>query len=160
MSIKIWCDGSVTKNPGGKAAIGVLVNDHGRIIEFSESVGSPPFTSCNLAEFEAIVKGLEWVVESGNLRQEVIVHSDSEFCVNFIKYSWPIKTNGPYVIGALKVRKLIPLFCNLKFVWIRREKNERADFLSKQPHGVKVNRKNKKPKDIIEMDRRFLETIK
>lgn len=85
--INLWFDGSCGPvNPGGTAAIGVLIKEDGKTVyENSEVVGEGPLMSNNVAEYAALLDGLEYLIASGRKDQSIIAFG-SYF--SDIQYLW------------------------------------------------------------------------
>jgi ribonuclease HI len=129
-SIKLYFDGSVTKNPGGIAGYGwricdendqEIISDRGEICRGKEATN-------NIGEWGAIAKALQYLKEI-NWKGKLQIYGDSQLVIN--------QLNGIY-----KVKKdtLIPYYTvcrslleNLDWSaeWIPREKNKLCDKLSK-----------------------------
>ena len=102
----------------------------------------------NVAEYTAIIKALEWLLENNyNNNQEIVIRGDSQLVINQI--------NGKYKVKAVKiiplyqkVKSLISKFQDIKIEWIPRDKNKEADKLS-----------NKAYQEILESDPELLQNI-
>ena len=86
--------------------------------------------SCNVAEYNGLILGLEYLL-SENLRDEPItVFGDSKLVIKQMFGHWRIK-NGLYKPDALLAHSLVKKFTNTYGYWIPREQNGEADKLSK-----------------------------
>ncbi len=122
--ICIYTDGASSGNPG-PSGIGVLMRFKGHEKEISEYIG---ISTNNIAELEAIRTALSQVKKKD---LPVRVFTDSGYAYGLLVEGWKAKKNEELVA---EIRKMLPLFRNLKFIRIRghagEEGNERADFLA------------------------------
>lgn len=130
----LYSDGASFGNPG-PAGIGVHLEVDGKVREISEHIGT---ATNNVAEYSALVRGLEEALRLG--AREVEAFLDSELLVKQIKGEYKIKNKGliPYYQKAMG---LIRSFERFSISHIRREKNERADRLSKLGAGAPDNKR-------------------
>lgn len=123
-TLLIFTDGGARNNPG-PAAFGVVIGNK----EYAQYLGE---TTNNIAEYQAIIFALKKAKQLLGKEQlkktEVILHSDSQLVVNQI--------NGKYKILEPELQPLFIQVWNLKldfpylkFVYIPREQNKRADGL-------------------------------
>jgi len=73
---------------------------------------------------------LNWLKENGNDKNEIEIKSDSKLLIKQMQGKWGIKA-GLYFDDAVKAKLMINDFLNIKFTWIPREQNLRADGLSR-----------------------------
>jgi ribonuclease HI len=125
--IEVFVDGGSRGNPG-PAAVGFIINGK----EYQEFIGE---TTNNVAEYKAIIlalKKIKHLLGKEKLKNaEIVINSDSDLVVN--------QLNGKFKILE---KELMPLFIevwnlkfdfpHLKFNYIPREKNKRADELVNQ----------------------------
>ena len=132
--IKVFFDGACgPQNPGGKCGGGAAIYyDDELVVEIAESYvpKNPKDTSNNVGEYWGLIKALEYLLVQGKAQDEIMVFGDSNLAISQMKGKWRIK-NGLYKDQALAAQKLVKNFSNISFQWIPREKNERADGLSK-----------------------------
>jgi ribonuclease HI len=127
-----WFDGAAQPNPGPASIGAVLVGPGDETIEISETIGHG---TNNEAEYRALVAVLEAAVARGIT--SLVVHGDSLLVVNQVNGDWDVSSanlkshHQRAVTLASKIR-------HLKLVWIKRERNERADELSKRALGIKT----------------------
>jgi ribonuclease HI len=120
----IYADGGSRGNPG-PAGIGVvLIKDGQTVAEISKFLG---VTTNNVAEYTALVLGLEKAIEMG--AQNVEVRMDSELVVRQMKHEYRVKHEGLKPL-FLKAETLSKKFATFKIVHVRREMNEHADRLA------------------------------
>lgn len=118
-------------NPGGHMGIGAAVFENGvSIYSYSQHVPLNPKNSNNVAEYSALLKLIDWLVEQELTDHEILVRGDSKLVVNQMSGQWNINS-GLYAPFAYEATKKIRQFKNIRFEWIPREMNEFADELSK-----------------------------
>lgn len=135
----ISCDASITKNPGGKVAVGV-------VIEFKDEPGidifrlMPKSKTNNEGEYDAIYVGLTQLMTlKNNPGCEVEIRSDSKVIVDQINDK--IKCNKPELIRRRDaIRELaLELPVLVSFQWKPRNSTpglERANYLAQDALGV------------------------
>lgn len=118
-------------NPGGKGGYGIVIKSSGEIVfQLSGYCGDGKTMSNNVAEYEAAGAVMQWLLNNGHEKDEVIVKGDSQLVVKQLKCEWKIK-KGLYLKSALRAIQLRNKFTNINFEWIPREQNIEADCLSK-----------------------------
>lgn len=120
-------DGGARGNPG-PAGIGVvLVDTAGEVIgEMSRSLG---VQTNNVAEYEAVIAGLELAHELGV--SDLVLKADSTLVVNQLNGDWKIKNDRLRQL-AVKARTLMRNFEAVRVEHVRRAENARADALANQ----------------------------
>jgi ribonuclease HI len=120
-------DGGARGNPG-PAGIGVVLEDESgeAIGEIAESIGR---ATNNVAEYRALIAGLELAVEKGVTDVEILV--DSELVVSQMKGEWKIKDNKLKPL-TLRASSLLNRFDSYSLRHVRREENADADKLANQ----------------------------
>jgi ribonuclease HI len=89
-SIIVSCDASIKTNPGGPAAVGVVIRFPDRSEPVSIARAVPALTN-NEAEYDAIYEGLVFLANTVNRPQyPIIVRSDSQLVVNQLKGQFTI----------------------------------------------------------------------
>ncbi len=123
----VYTDGASRGNPG-PAGIGVMLcTREGEILrEISESIGE---TTNNVAEYSAVIRGLREALAIN--ARTVVVASDSQLLVRQILGEYKVKNEGLRPLFE-EVQRLRRQFAQSGFVHIPRERNTRADALSKQ----------------------------
>jgi len=124
---RLHTDGGARGNPG-PAGIGVVLeDDQGNVVgEIARGIG---VTTNNVAEYQALIAGLELALELGF--KELDVYMDSELVVSQVKGDWKIKKDTLRQL-AVKARRLIDSFDSWTLSHVRRESNEDADKLANQ----------------------------
>ena len=134
----LYFDGS---NKGDCYGCGAAIIYEGQKKIFSKAITlvDQPM-SCNVAEYQGLITGLEWFLQNKKEKEEIFVFGDSKMVINQMFSHWRIK-NGLYRDKALQAKKLASRFSSLEGQWIPREENVEADKLSKkypkknQQHG-------------------------
>jgi len=122
--VRIWIDGGSRGNPG-PSAIGVVVEDPGGNIldTASRAIGT---ATNNVAEYRALLAGLEMVERMG--AREVEVASDSELLVKQMRGEYKVKNEGLKPLYA-EARRRADGFSRFAIRHVEREQNVRADAL-------------------------------
>jgi ribonuclease HI len=131
MKATLHTDGGARGNPG-PAGIGVvLTGETGEVIgEIARGIG---VQTNNVAEYEALIAGLELALESGITDLEIKV--DSELVNSQIKGDWKIKNDRLRAL-AVKARALMGRFHSASISQVPRELNADADKLANQGMDV------------------------
>ena len=124
LNVRIWIDGGSRGNPG-PSAIGVLLEDSGgtTIATISRTIG---VTTNNVAEYRALLAGLEKAREVG--AAEVDVVSDSELLVRQMRGEYKVKSEGLRPLHA-EARRRAAGFARFTIRHTLREHNAKADGL-------------------------------
>ena len=124
MSIEIYTDGAARGNPG-PAGIGVILrNDEKILLEVSDYIGE---TTNNIAEYTALIRGLEEAIDMDE--KSVRVFCDSELIVKQINGEYRVKNEGLAPLYN-NVKALIHKFKKIEIFYISRENNKEADKLA------------------------------
>lgn len=123
-SYSLNTDGGSRGNPG-KAAIGVIIKNEEKktIHSHKEFIG---MTTNNVAEYSALVKGLETCLEMNIKNLDVFM--DSELIIKQIKGEYRVKDSNMHRYFE-KVQMLIENFASITFNHVKREFNKEADKL-------------------------------
>ena len=115
-------DGGSRNNPGPAAWGFVIKDEKGDVLlERGEYIGE---TTNNVAEYMAVVKGLEEVIEQG--ATDVIIKMDSQHIVRQMSGQYKIKQ--PHLIElAQMVKTLLAKFNSYRFEHVLRAFNKEAD---------------------------------
>lgn len=113
--IYIYTDGGSRGNPG-LSAIGVVIFDKNKNIlkEHKEFIGQ---ATNNVAEYKAIIKGLE--LGAGCCRKNVFCFSDSELVVNQLKGKYKVKKKHLAVLWE-EVKRKEKVFEKVSYRHVRR----------------------------------------
>ena len=127
----LFIDGASRGNPG-HAGIGIRVEAGGEILkEHCEYIGC---TTNNVAEYRALIKGLE--IATRFKANRVTVFSDSELVVRQMNGTYKVKSGGLlplYQTARMQSRT----FGGFQIKHVRREQNREADRLANQGIATK-----------------------
>ncbi len=120
-------DGGARGNPG-PAGIGVVLKDDSDAVigEIARGIGE---ATNNVAEYSALIAGLELALEQGVTH--VDVYMDSELVVSQLKGEWKIKNDRLRTL-AVRARSLLNRFEEATIQHVSRELNSDADRLANQ----------------------------
>lgn len=119
----LYFDGGSRGNPGPAAIGWVIVSGGGIVAEGGERVGE---TTNNVAEYEALIRGLEAARDYGFDVLEI--RGDSELIIEQVRGAW--NTNDPELRERrVRVHELLRGFDEWSIAHVPREINERADEL-------------------------------
>ena len=124
MKARLWTDGGARGNPGPAAFAYVLETDDGTVLDArGEAIG---VATNNVAEYSALVAGLERAVEAGISEHEV--RSDSELMVKQMRGEYRVKNRDlqSLFLDASRAAREIG---RVTYTHVRREHNELADRL-------------------------------
>ena len=127
MKATLHADGGARGNPG-PAGIGVLLTDESGAVlgELAKGIGE---ATNNVAEYSAVIGGLELARELGVTELEIVV--DSKLVVHQLKGEWKIKNDRLRAL-AVAARRLMNSFDSATIRHVRRGENEGADRLANQ----------------------------
>ena len=122
--LTINVDGGARGNPG-PAAIGVVVRDgNGEVLEErGERIGE---ATNNVAEYKALLRGIELAAEHGGTELELI--GDSELVVRQVEGKYKVKNAGIKPLHA-EVKKALRGFDSWSIRHVKRAENADADRL-------------------------------
>ena len=124
MRAKLWTDGGARGNPGPAAYAYVLEDREGNAVAaHGEAIG---VATNNVAEYSALVAGLEKAVELGVRELEVI--SDSELMVKQMRGEYKVKNEALRAL-SLEAGRLARSIGSVRYTAVRREHNALADRL-------------------------------
>ncbi len=122
--VELYTDGASRGNPG-KAGCGALIVYKGKEIELKEYIGE---ATNNIAEYKALLLGLNYIKDNIPQVKEISIFSDSELVVKQLKREYKVKNNGIIPL-YMKVINILSEY-NWKIKHIPREKNKKADRLA------------------------------
>ena len=129
--LTLFIDGASRGNPG-HAGIGIRIEGDGEVLkEYCEYIGC---TTNNVAEYRALIKGLEIAAEFK--ANWVTVFSDSELVVRQMNGTYKVKSGGLlplYQTAQTQSRT----FDGFQIKHVRREQNREADQLANQGIATK-----------------------
>ena len=124
MKARLSTDGGARGNPGPAAYGYVLEADDGTVLAaHGEAIG---VATNNVAEYRALIAGLEKAVEAGVRELEVV--SDSELLVKQMRGEYKVKNRALQEL-FLDASRLARKIHRVKYTAVRREHNELADSL-------------------------------
>jgi ribonuclease HI len=122
--VKLSTDGGARGNPGPAAYGYVLEDEDGTVLAaHGERIG---IATNNVAEYSALVAGLEKAIELG--LDEVEVVSDSELMVKQMRGEYRVKNEALQELWS-KARRLAGQVGSVGYTAVRREHNKLADKL-------------------------------
>jgi ribonuclease H / adenosylcobalamin/alpha-ribazole phosphatase len=124
VSVKLFTDGGARGNPGPAAYGYVLEAPDGSVLAaHGEKIG---IATNNVAEYSALIAGLEKAIDLGLSVVEVV--SDSQLMVKQMTGEYKVKNEALQGLWqeASRLARKIP---SVSFQWVRREHNELADRL-------------------------------
>ena len=126
-SIILYADGASRGNPGPAGAGVVLCDEAGDVVgESFEHLGE---CTNNVAEYRALILGLETALERGARR--VLFHCDSELLARQLQGRYKVRSENLKGLYA-KARRLISGLESFRAEHVYRESNARADALANQ----------------------------
>ena len=124
MRAKLWTDGGARGNPGPAAFAYVLEAEDGTVLAaHGEAMG---VATNNVAEYSALIAGLEKAVELAVGELEVV--SDSELMVKQMRGEYKVKNEALRDL-SLRAARLARGLGSVRYTAVRREHNELADRL-------------------------------
>ena len=124
MKAKLSTDGGARGNPGPAAFGYVLETEDGTVLDArGEAIG---VATNNVAEYRALIAGLEAALERGVNELEVV--SDSELVVKQMRGEYKVK-NAALRELSLQAARLARRLDHVVYTAVRREHNELADRL-------------------------------
>ena len=136
--IEVYFDGLCQPiNPGGISCYAFLVKSGGRTIYSDYGIAVEPFSqdsTNNVAEYTALVKALQWLLEKNLGSTKVEVKSDSQLIVNQLTGDYKVKSKK--IVSLYKqVLLLKRKFQDIEIKWVPREKNREADRLTNKAYN-------------------------
>ena len=123
MKATLHTDGGARGNPGPSGIGGVLKIEGKEELTFSEYIGE---ATNNLAEYKALVKGIELALNE--TVTELVCYLDSELVVKQLKGQYRVKNAGLKPIFEY-VKEMKKKFKSVSFNHVLRAKNKAADKL-------------------------------
>jgi ribonuclease HI len=136
--IEVYFDGLCQPiNPGGISCYAFLVKSGGRTIYSDYGIAVEPFSqdsTNNVAEYTALVKALQWLLEKNLGTTKVEVKSDSQLIVNQLTGDYKVKSKR--IVSLYKqVLLLKRKFQDIEIKWVPREENREADRLTNKAYN-------------------------
>lgn len=137
-------DGACNPNPGNMA-IGIVIYKDGELFKkISEAIG---YGTNNIAEYKALIRGLEEVKKIGPDR--IDVYCDSQLVVKQLNKIYKVRDTGiiPLFNRVKEIVQTIP--GKIYFIWNRRDNNFMADSLAKRALAEEeISKREKAAKDL------------
>ncbi len=103
-----------------------------------------------MAEYVAAIRALEWLAEHG-YRGAVRAYGDSQLVVRQMDGSYRVRAEHLRAYHD-RLRQLTRSFASVEFEWVPRERNERADELSKRAlEEASADTKRYRPESPVEV---------
>jgi ribonuclease HI len=136
--IEVYFDGLCQPiNPGGISCYAFVVKSGGKILHSDYGVAGEPFSddsTNNVAEYTALIKALQWLLENNLGSAKIEIKSDSQLIVNQLTGDYKVKSKR--IISLYKqVLLLKSKFQDIQIKWIPREKNREADRLTNKAYN-------------------------
>jgi ribonuclease HI len=134
--IKVWCDGSIQEgNPGGVACYGFTIDrGFGEKMEGWGIACEGEKATVNVAEYNAVMRAIDMLITLDLLDDEVEVFSDSQLIVYQLSGKYAVRGPNLQILHG-HAKELLQRFKKpVKFTWIPREQNIRADDLSRRAY--------------------------
>jgi probable phosphoglycerate mutase len=125
-TVIVEADGGARGNPG-PAGYGAVVYRAGDPEILAERSGGLGMTTNNVAEYTGLIEGLTAARDLG--ARNVLVRMDSRLVIEQMSGRWQIKHPGLRPLAA-QAAALVHEFDEVRFEWIPRERNTRADALT------------------------------
>lgn len=126
--IELWFDGYYENSNSG---IGIVIKQDGKVRHTISDKLTKTAMSSNVAEYEALKRGLEYLISNNLHTAKVAVYGDSKLVIMQMANRWRV-IQGLYKDIALKTKGHAGVFNDISFYWIPREKNIVADKLSRR----------------------------
>ncbi len=140
MKLIAYFDGCCYPNPEGVATAGVFIKDGRKtLLKEGFQVGIDCVTSCNVAEYEGLIRALQFLKQKGFTDRKIIIRGDSNLVINQMSGKWRIR-DGLYTGFAIKAKSLAKEFSDLIFEWVSRDKNTICDTLATEALRVIARR--------------------
>ncbi len=138
MLIEVYFDGLCQPiNPGGISCYAFVVKSGSRTVYSDYGVAGKPFSddsTNNVAEYTALVKALQWLLENNLGSTKVEVKSDSQLIVNQLRGVYKVKAKR--IISLYKQALLLKSkFQDIQIKWVPREENREADRLTSKAYN-------------------------
>jgi ribonuclease HI len=132
----VEADGGSRGNPG-PAGYGAVVLDPDTEEVLAERAEGLGITTNNVAEYQGLIAGLRAAIELG--ATEVEVRMDSKLVVEQMSGRWQVKHPAMKPL-ALEAGRLVRELGSVRFGWIPRARNSRADTLANRAMDAQAAR--------------------
>ncbi len=124
--IYVYTDGASRGNPGPASYGCYVVRDKDQVTELYGRLGDQ---TNNFAEYTAVIKALEYLVEQKEQASKIILRTDSQLLVRQLSGQYKVKSEKIKPLYQ-EVKKLTPQFKALSFEHVLRDLNAEADRLA------------------------------
>jgi len=112
----------------------LIVKENGKTVFQQAGLAyAKPWTneaSNNVAEYSAVIRGLEWLKKNNLQSSLVVIRGDSKLIINQLNGVFKVKAKR-IVELHLRAIRLLSEFKNVRLEWIERSLNKEADLLSR-----------------------------
>jgi ribonuclease HI len=122
----VYADGGSRGNPGPAACGVVIFEDKKKVAEISQFLGR---MTNNQAEYQGVIKALEWFEEKGLKGSQINFFLDSQLIVKQLNQRYKLKNQGLKPLFWQIREKILRNGLSCSFGYISREKNTQADRL-------------------------------
>jgi ribonuclease HI len=136
VKVVVEADGGSRGNPG-PAGYGAVVLDPATEEVLAERADGLGVTTNNVAEYQGLIAGLRAAIELG--ATEVDVRMDSKLVVEQMSGRWKVKHPAMQPL-ALEAGRLVREIGPVRFEWIPRLRNSRADALANRAMDAQAAR--------------------
>lgn len=136
--IAVYFDGLCEPvNPGGIATYGFAIYVDGRLVHSEGGFIGAGYlgddVTNNVAEYTALIKALEWLLENGYSGGELVVRGDSQLAIRQLKGEYAVRS--PRIAPLYRrVVSLLNRFRDVQFEWVPRQMNREADSMSRRAY--------------------------
>jgi ribonuclease HI len=135
------------KNPGGVATFGVVVKRGGKTIFQDAGLAfAKPWSSeasNNVAEYSAVIKGLEWLRENKMQSNCIVLVGDSRLVISQLQGKFKVKAIRLVELYH-KAKDLMSKFEDLHLKWVDRSENSEADLLSRIAYSRYIKKEKRR----------------
>jgi ribonuclease H / adenosylcobalamin/alpha-ribazole phosphatase len=128
VKVVVEADGGSRGNPG-PAGYGAVVRSADRSTVLAETKQAIEFATNNVAEYRALIAGLDDAVKLGATEADVFM--DSKLVVEQMSGRWKVKHPDLIELHA-EARKLASRFDRISYAWVPRARNSHADRLANE----------------------------
>lgn len=125
MIYEIHTDGGARGNPGPAAIGAVIASGRHQVHVISRCIGE---TTNNVAEYQAIIAALSWVVSQGG-EAGVRLYADSLLVINQLRRLYRVKEPALQVLHLEAAKLARQLKKGIEYIHVPREQNQPADRL-------------------------------
>jgi ribonuclease HI len=131
--IKAYFDGAITRNPGGIASYGCLIEKNGKELQkWGDCIGEGEGMSSNLAEWHGLKCLLRELITLKFRKQRIEIFGDSKLVINCINGIWKVKSENliEIFLETYSLLQKLKSKHDVQIKWVRRELNK-ADMVSR-----------------------------